>query len=140
MAQRILIHLRGSIFTSLKVFLDTNSRSTDAAAQMRGQSVQTMTHTMTRELTSPRDISRIMRTQFSSQKRDRVDDDYALRPPAPSKVHDNSSSEPHSPNHLDVNLDVQVKIQHSVTVDYDPTAYDRETYRKSKRAYSSVSR
>ena len=54
--------------------------------------------------------------------RDRLDDEYALGSPShlPDGVSEQTENE----------LDVKVEVQHSVKVDYDPHAYERETYRK----------
>ena len=54
--------------------------------------------------------------------RDRLDDEYALG--SPSHLPDGVSEQ------MENELDVKVEVQHSVKVDYDPHAYERETYRK----------
>ena len=54
--------------------------------------------------------------------RDRLDDEYAMG--SPSNVQDGFSDQ------TEHELDVKVQVQHSVKVDYDPHAYERETYHK----------
>ncbi|THH30203.1 hypothetical protein EUX98_g3978 [Antrodiella citrinella] len=108
MSQKILIHLR------------------DAAEDAHTYSA----HAVTRELTSARDITRAMRSlgHFEKPKprpRDRLDDEYDLGSPSNSPA-DGFSEQTEN------ELDVKVQVEHSVKVDYDPHAYDRETYLKQK--------
>ncbi|KAI0073636.1 hypothetical protein K474DRAFT_1710526 [Panus rudis PR-1116 ss-1] len=116
MSQRILIHLR------------------DAAAQLKSQTLPA-TITRTEELTNPRDISRIMRTSQLNVTRhkNRLDEEFVIgkNSDSNSPPRDSSSSDPGPGN--DYELDVRVKVQHSVTVTYDTGVFQRETYRKSGR-------
>ncbi|KAK7683540.1 hypothetical protein QCA50_013375 [Cerrena zonata] len=126
MAQRILIHLR------------------DEAARLHSQtiSVQTITRTTTHNLTSPREIAQAMRTRFTDTKnRDRLDDEFSRSTPGgaseeKSSVDDrrdsaSTNSRP-SKDYGDMDLDIKVQVQQSVTVDYVPNPYGRETYRTPK--------
>lgn len=101
MSQKILIHLR------------------EAAAERHDA-----TQVISRPLHSPRSISYAMRSQFET-KDTQLDEEFAISgTPAgdghmlSDLVHDLS----------DVELDVQVQVEHSVTVEYDPDAYERESY------------
>lgn len=88
-----------------------------------------------------------MRTRFTDTKghdRDRLDDEYSTsnpRGPSEEKSQDmdrkdsastNSRGTNASKDYGDVDLNIKVQVQHSVTVDYDPNAYQRENYRQTK--------
>ncbi|KAI0790438.1 hypothetical protein C8Q75DRAFT_116468 [Abortiporus biennis] len=107
MSQRILIHLR------------------DAAAEHQVHQV------MTRQLQSARDVARAMRSQFEgvpSHTKNRLADEYNLASPTREPKQDSVSDVDHG----DIPLDVQVQIEHTVTVDrYDKV--DHERYRKKSR-------
>lgn len=103
--------------------------ATDAAQEVHTYSA----HAVTRELTSARDITRAMRSlgHFEKPKprpRDRLDDEYDLG--SPSNFPPDGFSE-----QTENELDVKVQVEHSVKVDYDPHAYDRETYLKQKTSH-----
>ncbi|THH30194.1 hypothetical protein EUX98_g3977 [Antrodiella citrinella] len=93
MSQRILIHLR------------------DAAAEHQVKNV-----IVSHKLNSGRDVSRAMRSQFnSSNHKDRLNDEYDLKSRSTSGAAD-------SYDHVvaDVELDIQVQVEQTVTVDYIP--------------------
>ncbi|OSX63507.1 hypothetical protein POSPLADRAFT_1055562 [Postia placenta MAD-698-R-SB12] len=101
MSQKILIHLR------------------DAAADHHRS-----TQVVSRPPHSPRSVSHAMRSQFDSK--DSTDDEFNLsRTPAP----DGLSVTDIVRNLSDVELDVEVQVGHSVTVECDPEACPNEPYR-----------
>ncbi|KAI0073637.1 hypothetical protein K474DRAFT_172789 [Panus rudis PR-1116 ss-1] len=117
MTQRILIHLR------------------DAAAEHQVKQV------VTRQLYSGRDISRAMRSQFETSIN--KDEEYNY------KAGRSGVEPPHTDYHTDsglprtdVELDVQVQIEHTVTVDYinHPSTFDNETYRTPRPSTGRSSR
>ncbi|KAH8101924.1 hypothetical protein BXZ70DRAFT_932481 [Cristinia sonorae] len=109
LSQRILIHLR------------------DAAEEAQSYS----SRAVTRELTSARDISRAMRSlrhlDPKQKGRDRLDDEYSLSPP----IHppDGASDQ------TERDLDIKVQVEQRVTIEQNPHAYVRETYRKSRSSW-----
>ncbi len=83
-----------------------------------------------------------MRSQFDTTHKDPLDEEYALGPSAHQSrryVHHDGSTE-NGEGGDDTELDVQVQVQQSVTVDYDPRAYERETYRIPRRVWDSTTR
>lgn len=94
MSQRILIHLR------------------DAAAEH-----QATNFVVTQQLHSGRDITRAMRSNLDgSDHKGRFHDEFQMK-----KGHKNADLESVSENGLtDVDLDVQVQVEHTVAVDYIP--------------------
>ena len=146
MAQRILIHLRG-MGTCLRYpfrFLIAFDGPIDAAARIHSQTISVRTITTTHSLTSPREISRAMRSHFASTKdHDPLDDGFS----SSGSSHAHHSEEKSdadgsrqgdsthsigttsSRDYGDVDLDIRVHVQRSVTVDYNPDPYQRENYR-----------
>ena len=146
MAQRILIHLRGMgtrphyPFQLLIAYVDP----IDAAARIHSQTISVRTVTTTHSLTSPREISRAMRSHFASTKdHDPLDDEFSSSGSSHARRSEdksdaNGSREVGSTHSVgttssrdygDVDLDIRVHVQRSVTVDYKPDPYQRENYR-----------
>lgn len=102
----------------------------DAAAEHQVKNV-----VVSHKLNSGRDISRAMRSQFNnSSHKDRLDDEYDLKGRSMTGHGANDTTE-----HVltDVELDIQVQVEQTVTVDYVAAAsYDRhspDTYSGSRR-------
>lgn len=71
-----------------------------------------------------------MRSQFeNSTHKDPLDAEYNLKA---RHISEGAYADRHQPARSDVELDVQVQVEHTVTVDYLPTALDRETYRSPR--------
>ena len=89
-----------------------------------------MKQIVSRPLHSAADVSRAMRSQFeNSTNKDPLDAEYNLKARHTSEgAYVSRQQRVRS----DVELDVQVQVEHTVTVDYLPTALDRETYRSSR--------
>ncbi|CAL1708952.1 unnamed protein product [Somion occarium] len=116
MSQKILIHLR------------------DAAAEHQVKQI------VTRQLHSGADVSRAMRSQFeATTHKDPLDDEFSLkaRHTTDRNNHGGLYGDRPEQTNTDAELDVQVQIEHTVTVDYLPAALDRETYRETYRPHRS---
>lgn len=119
MSQRILIHLR------------------DAAASIQesesGYSHSaTRTRTITRELTDPREISRVMRSTFrgNDKGKGRLDEEYALPSNAPSrKDHQRDSDSDEGGSDNSPGLGVEIMVEQNVTVEHEPRRSQAESHR-----------
>lgn len=124
MSQRILIHLRGRqdiFFQTLDSAIYVTG--TDAAAEHQVRNV-----VVSQKLNSGRDVSRVMRSQFNgSIHKGRLDDEYDLKG---RSISANNMQDDSSENVLtNVDLDIQVQVEQTVTVDYLPAGgYDRDPY------------
>lgn len=90
----------------------------DAAAEHQVKNV-----IVSQKLNSGRDISRAMRSQFNnSSHKDRLDDEYDLK----GRSMPGSGAQDTSTGHVltDVELDIQVQVEQTVTVDYVSPPYD----------------
>lgn len=107
----------------------------DAAADAH---TQYSTQTITRQLTSAREIVHAMRSQFDATQKDALHEEYALGPSALQSHHyTQHGSTENDEIGIDTDLDVKVQVEQSVTVDYNPRAYERETYRIPRRVWDS---
>lgn len=74
-----------------------------------------------------------MRSQFeNSTHKDPLEADYMKG----GHHSDGAYLDRNQPVRSDVELDVQVQVEHTVTVDYLPTAYEREQYRPPRSSRS----
>ncbi|KAK7683541.1 hypothetical protein QCA50_013376 [Cerrena zonata] len=112
------------LITAMEWFTNLWDRSHAAAEQQLKQVVP-------RQIHSAADVSRAMRSQFehSTNGKDPLDAEYNLKARHPTE---SAYDVRHQRARSDVELDVQVQIEHTVTVDYLPAALDRETYRSSR--------
>lgn len=82
-----------------------------------------------------------MRSQFDTTQKDPLDEEFSLGPNAihPQRyIRDVRTDIGNLTD--DTELDVHVRVQRSVTVDYNPGAYERESYRIPRRAWDSTTR
>lgn len=129
MSQRILIHLRGEHSPFRASYGRSSLVGIDAAAEHHVKNV-----VVSHKLNSGRDVSRAMRGQFNgSTHKDRLDDEYDLKGRSITANGDNQSE------HVltDVELDIQVQVEQTVTVDY---LHDHEPYDGPKRVQASTLR
>ena len=80
-----------------------------------------------------------MRSQFDGAQKDPLDEEYALGPSALQSRYTQRSTENEEVG-IDTELDIKVQVEQSVTVDYNPRAYERETYRIPRRVWDSTPR
>jgi hypothetical protein len=119
MSQRILIRIRGSFFfsSSRRCSFDLNL---DVAAEF-DQQVDSVI--ITRNLQSGKDVIKAIRSQFDSK--------------TPILELGHAPKSPEANTNADVELDVQVRVEHSVSIEYQSWDRDKDHQRKPSFAWDS---
>lgn len=81
-----------------------------------------------------------MRSHLDTTQKDRLDEEYALgRSTLNSQGYNHrEGSTENGERSSGMELDVQVQVERSVTVDYNPGVYERESYRIPRRVWDST--